>query len=424
MQDDELRTPLKPRTRLQRLWDKRPTPAAAAWGVAFLALAAAATWAVMQPMPESLKPVATARIQPVDPTSTASTGKAGGDGIVKIETTRGKEQTRISAGEPAGEEDKRAEEEFEPLGEGEVEITVPGAESLPRSPREAKRRKLAMLGLVKDTPLPRAPIRSVSEKTSIGYLPKVARSGKKPWQVYSKPVPNKVITSAKPKIAIVIGGLGINPALSERAVKSLPGMITLAYAPVSRRLQAHIDKARRKGHEVLLQLPMEPWGYPAANPGPRTLLVSASARENRSNLLWFMSRAAGYIGFVNYAGGRFLAEGEALAPLLHEINRRGLIFLDDGSNGNSMLPELASVISLPALRADARIDSEVNRSAIEAALVLLERKAARNGHAIGMGSAFPETLDALETWLNSLAASGAQVEVVPLSALLKLKRRG
>ena len=40
-------------------------------------------------------------------------------------------------------------------------------------------------------------------------------------------------------------------------------------------LQEQVNKARAGGHEILLQVPMEPVGYPGTNPGPRTLLSDA-----------------------------------------------------------------------------------------------------------------------------------------------------
>ena len=43
-------------------------------------------------------------------------------------------------------------------------------------------------------------------------------------------------------------------------------------------------------------------GYPANNPGPKTLLAGVSAEENLEALHWHMSRFAGYTGITNYMG--------------------------------------------------------------------------------------------------------------------------
>ena len=407
MQDDDLRTPLKPRSRLQRLWDRRPTPSRAAIGLSVLALAGLALWAVMTPYPKELEEVASAPIAPVDKVATGSTAPA-------------KEQTRIVPGAKA-KKPVPEEKEFEVITP--VDPNVPSASSLPRSPQEARRRKVAMLGMPLDKPLPRAPLRAVSERVNGGVLPRVSSKGLKPWRAYAKSMPRRILASPKPKIAIVIGGLGLNAELTRRAVMELPGVITLAYAPYAKGLQRRINAARHAGHEVMLQLPMEPWGYPAVNPGPKTLLVSASSGRNVSNLRWLMSRAAGYAGVVNYAGERFLTSGEALAPVLHEIRKRGLIFLDSGETSRSLLPSLAQVIGLPALSASLRLDKSTEEIAIRNQLHRLVARAKEKGYAIGVGSAFPVTLRVLEDWLAGRKGREETV-IVPVTALYRLHRKG
>ena len=70
--------------------------------------------------------------------------------------------------------------------------------------------------------------------------------------------------------------------------------------------------AREAGHEILLQSPMEPFTYPADNPGPHTLLTGASDADNLDSLRWQMGRFVGYVGIVNHLGGKFTADARAL----------------------------------------------------------------------------------------------------------------
>ena len=419
---EDLRTPLKPRSRLQRLWERRPTPATAAWIVTLAVLGGAIAWGILTPPPEGADPVATAKIRQVDTRIVASTGKP-------AEKKDAESEGGVD-GPSATEKEKRENTSrlkilTVPRDDGDATSTppdprVPNAESLPRSPEEARRQRFALLGLPADAPLVHAPVRSLTERSPSGPLPKVARNGRKPWQVYGRPVPKDVLLSDRPKVAIVIGGLGLNPKTTERAIRELPGVVTLAFAPHAKNLQSRINMARRAGHEVLLQVPMEPWGYPEVNPGPKTLLASAGRRETLSALHWFMGRATGYVGLVNYSGQKFLSEGPALSHVLHEVKRRGLLFLDDGSAAKSLSPELSMVIGLPSLSTEVRLDTDRDPFAIQARLAQLEERAARKGHAIGMGSAFPETLEALQDWLSGLRG---RIDIVPLSAIPKLEGR-
>ena len=84
--------------------------------------------------------------------------------------------------------------------------------------------------------------------------------------------------AAGPRIAIVIGGLGIGASGTSEALGKLPGPVTFAFTPYGTDLDTLVGRARADGHEILLQVPMEPFDYPDNDPGPQTLLTSLSRR--------------------------------------------------------------------------------------------------------------------------------------------------
>ena len=49
--------------------------------------------------------------------------------------------------------------------------------------------------------------------------------------------------------------------------------MTLAFSPYADDLPRSVAKARAAGHEILLQVPLEPYGYPDVDPGPPLLTV-------------------------------------------------------------------------------------------------------------------------------------------------------
>lgn len=421
---DEFHQPLKPRSLWARLWRKRPTPAMVAMGLSVLLLAGFVGWAARTPAPDAAAPVARAPVTPADPVTTATTGQA-------EDAPTARQRVKIIRKGAGARGNGIDTEEFEveeaPGPAPAAERAIPDARDLPRTAQEARRaapRHVASARIPAGTVvrLPKAPLAVVTERSRYGPLPKVAANGRKPADAYARPVRRAVLTSAKPKIALVIGGLGLNARRTRDAIEMLPGVVTLAFAPYGKRLQGLINAARANGHEVLLELPMEPWGYPSVNPGPKTLLVSAGAK-NIPSMRWLMARAAGYVGLINYAGQRFLANGEALAPVLHEAKRRGLVFIDNGRVPQSLLANLAAVIGLPAATAQVHIDAVAKREAIRAKLKELVALAERRGHAIGVGAAFDATVEELEYWIDAMRASG-RVQFVPVSAIFKLQGRG
>ena len=156
--------------------------------------------------------------------------------------------------------------------------------------------------------------------------------------------------------------------------------MTLAFAPYGADLDRQVSRARDGGHELLLQVPMEPFDYPDNDPGPQTLLTSLDAGQNVDRLQWAMSRFQGYVGIANSMGARFTASEQALAPVLREAGKRGLIYLDDGASPRSLASQIAGANNLAFAKADLIIDAVPTAADVDKALARLESDRARARH--------------------------------------------
>lgn len=260
--------------------------------------------------------------------------------------------------------------------------------------------------------LPRAPLPGLTEWSSQGKLPIIAEDGRTSFQAYRRPFSNP---AGRPSISIVVGGLGLNSRVTEAAIDELPPEITLSFVPYSRGLQAWVDKARAAGHEVLIELPMEPYDYPNNDTGPYTLLTTANTSENMRRVEWLLTRATGYFGVTNYQGAKFATDSRAIAPVFDELKSRGLAFIHDGSAPRSVFESTAQSSELPFAEAARVIDSEPSGSAIDEQLLHLEAIALQRGYALGTGFAFPITIDQLRDWSATLSSKG--YVLAPASAL-------
>ena len=249
------------------------------------------------------------------------------------------------------------------------------------------------------------------EDTPDGKLPRIGSDGLRPFDYYARPWSGARGT----RIAIVVSGLGISQTGTMRAVRDLPEEVTLAFAANGNSLSRWVPEARRNGHEVLLQVPMEPFDYPDNNPGPGTLLTGKNSNANMTNLHQAMARMNSYTGVMNYLGGKFLSTPQALQPVMNEIAGRGLMFLDDGSIAQTLSGKVADSLSMPHAFADLTLDTEVKQEAILRKLDDLERIAQRNGSAIGVASGFDESISAIQKWATD--AGGRGIEIVGVSAL-------
>ncbi|MBL8895854.1 MAG: divergent polysaccharide deacetylase family protein [Rhizobiales bacterium] len=265
--------------------------------------------------------------------------------------------------------------------------------------------------------LPPAPIASVTQEGPHGPLPRIGSGGKKPSSVYARTASASIQMSDTPKIAIVLGGMGLNQELTSKAIKALPGDVSFAFAPYGENLQTQVNKARAAGHEIMLQLPMEPFGYPGTNPGPKTLLTSADEATNNDALLWHLSRFAGYIGVSAYMGGNFLADPAALRPVLADLKKRGLYFLEDAPSPKSSAADVGRIVGLPVLATQIVIDANAEAPAIAKALAQLEDEARQSGIAIGTGTGLQVTIEEVQEWAKTLNDRG--ILLVPLSTAFR-----
>ena len=281
---------------------------------------------------------------------------------------------------------------------GEAVITLPNGATVSGNGAPVTAPRIAA------SPLPAAPIAGLSQPGPNGPLPTIATDGRVPAQAYARPFRS----NGRPRVALIVGGLGLNAVTTRAAIERLPPEVTLSFVPYAEGLQGWIDLARAQGHEVMLEMPMEPSGYPDNDPGPHTLLASAEAADIQARMSWLLGRATGYFGVTNYMGDRFANSDSGMSAFMAILRQRGVAFLDDGSM--SRRPGAWARAS-----ANRIIDEEQSPAAIVAQLNALEALAKGNGQALGTGFSYPVTVEAVARWTASMDARGLQL--APASAM-------
>ncbi|MCZ4282477.1 divergent polysaccharide deacetylase family protein [Kiloniella laminariae] len=234
------------------------------------------------------------------------------------------------------------------------------------------------------------------------------------WQRYSQQQP---ADDGRPRIAIVLTGLGLSRAATDAAIRQLPGAITLSFTPYAKDLDSWIALAHSHNHEVLIDLPMEPLTYPSDDPGPQALLTGREPEGNLRYLAWIANRGSGYVGMSVYMGERFVTSERQMKPVMEYFKDQGLLFLDNGRNEASLAPRIGREMGSPVLVNNRAIDeAQLSRVAIDSRLAQVEQIALRNGYAIATGRPFPVTLERMASWIQGLDQRGYQL--VPLTAVI------
>jgi hypothetical protein len=248
-----------------------------------------------------------------------------------------------------------------------------------------------------------------------GPLPRIGPDGRTPIRAYGHPFDR---TDQRPRIGLVVGGLGMNAAVTEEAIRRLPAAVTLAFSPYAARIDFLLDQARSKGMELLIALPLEPAGHPTINnAGNRALLTRLSPAENRDHLEWALSRFGGYVGAVGalgpMRGERFAEFAETLHPVQDALRGRGLLYVDPRPGARP--PERAWGRSV-----DIVVDEPATRGEIERKLNALERLARERGTAGALGyagEASPVLVDRIAVWAGGVEGRG--LALAPVSAMIR-----
>lgn len=223
------------------------------------------------------------------------------------------------------------------------------------------------------------------------------------------------VPRGRPVIAIVLDDVGVNKAQAEAAIK-LPPEITLSFMTYADGVGEMAARARAKGHELMVHVPMEPLGG-EVDPGPQALKVQLSDAEILARLRWGLDRLDGYVGINNHMGSRFTQDERGMRVVIEEMRRRNLLFLDSRTIAASVGDRLAAGMGVAHVTRDVFLDDDMSATAVARQLAAAERVALATGQAIAIGHPHPATIAAIKAWLPGAKARG--FVVAPLSVVAK-----
>ena len=281
-----------------------------------------------------------------------------------------------------------------------VQPRVPGAALSPRAP---------------GAPIPSPDPNLLAASTAFpdGQLPRIGLDGRQPMLAYAGGFD---AADTHPRIGLLLAGFAMSESESEEAARSTPAAVSFAVSPYAFRPQRLLDLARAQGHELLVSIPMEPQGYPLDDPGNRALMTGATGATNANRLEWVLTRIQGYVGATgalgDLRGERFAASAESMDPVLTELTRRGLLYVDPRPGAPRPLHAIGRSVDLV-------IDEPAVRPQIEARLAELEQIARDHGAALGLVELpRPVTVDRIAAWARTLGERG--LTLTPVSALVHL----
>lgn len=229
------------------------------------------------------------------------------------------------------------------------------------------------------------------------------------------PLPTKPArTCRKPCVAVVVSGLGLAREASQRALAALPAPVGLSFSPYAGDLDGWLRRAAADGHEVLLDLPLQPVRYPADDPGPLTLTLAASPEEFDRILQRLLRVRGAKVRGAVAAAGAFAAEPARFGPIAAALAERGLILVE---HGGAALGGVAGAHALTHALAVAPGADEAGAVAFDRVLEAVEGEARNDGRALGLLPLTPLAVARLAAWIPTLPGKG--VDLVPPGLLIQ-----
>lgn len=225
-----------------------------------------------------------------------------------------------------------------------------------------------------------------------------------------------IAESQAPTIAIIIDDMGHHGALGQRLV-DLDYPLTLAFLPFRRHTQQLAVAGHAKGKEIMLHVPMaNTRGVGLGAGGLEAEMVPADIGSSLRRSLQSIPHVR---GVNNHMGSLLTQRRELMLPVMSELRRYPLYFVDSRTIASTVAAEVALSQNIPTLSRDVFLDHEQTEEYVHAQFQRLIEMARRHGSAIAIGHPHPVTVAYLEKHLPTLDEKG--IAIASVSALWQLR---
>ncbi len=260
-------------------------------------------------------------------------------------------------------------------------------------------------------------VAGLAETTDYGMLPQIRKEdGLTPFKAYQASFTPRAGTKAL--VSLVMVDFGLSSTLSLSALNNLPKGVTYVVSPYTLDLQSWVTRARERGNEVWLSLPLQTRDYPNNDSGPLTVLAGSGEDANKERLLSALGKATGYPGVLLTGSPSFDTDKAGLDSVFASLAERGL-GVAQADPQDRLTSSYAAQQSLPFIQATHWIDTSLEKQKIEARLQQLEKGTVEQRVTIAFFHPYPSLLAQLAGWKKELEAKG--IELAPLSAAIANK---
>lgn len=217
------------------------------------------------------------------------------------------------------------------------------------------------------------------------------------------------------KLAVIVDDCGYDMSSVRTLLNTgLPlNFAVLPYKPYSSDV---LEMIKSDGRVAMLHLPMEPVDRSAMSEGSSTICTDMSKDKILELTRKAINSLPGISGVNNHQGSKATADSATMTTVLQELRNQDLFFVDSRTSSKSVARDKAVAMGVPTARNDIFLDNSSDVQAIRKQIYKAMDIAEKNGSAIAICHARPNTAKAWSMYAEEIKNTG--IELVPITDLL------
>lgn len=203
------------------------------------------------------------------------------------------------------------------------------------------------------------------------------------------------------RLAIVIDDFGYRPH-NENQILALPVPVSVSVLPNAPHAREMAIKAHKRGHEVLIHIPMAPISKQPLEKD--TLFPDMPADEIRRIIEEAVQKVPYAVGMNNHMGSAMTGSLGGMEKVMQVLKDYNLYFLDSRTISGSQVTHAAQGTGIKVITRDVFLDDKQQEADIRQQFHRAISLAQRNGSAIAIGHPHPVTVRVLQQMLGNLPA--------------------
>ena len=185
--------------------------------------------------------------------------------------------------------------------------------------------------------------------------------------------------------------------------------ITCAIIPGHLQSRKFAQKAFAAGKEVIIHMPME---SSLNTPGEDEYKIKSgmTSEEVEWRIREVLKEMPEAIGMNNHQGSKATTNGKVMSVLGSVLKANNKFFIDSRTTSKTVAEEIMRSIGVPTIRRHVFLDNDDSKDKISERIDEVARLAQKQGIAVAIGHAKPNTLKAIKDALPKLLADGYQFE--------------